>query len=71
MHDVDLAVEKGLAARPLSEKEESRANLANLDFLVSKVAEQACSRSGQGGTLKQIRDFNAFLERAAAALEGR
>lgn len=71
MHDVDLAVGKGLAAQPLSKKEESKANLANLEFLISKVAEQACSKSDHGGTLKQIRDFNAFLEKAAAALEGR
>jgi hypothetical protein len=71
MHDVDLAVEKGLAAGPLDAKEEGRANLANLEFLIGSVAEQACSKSMQGGTLKQIKDFNAFLERAAAALEGR
>jgi len=71
MHDVDLAVEKGLAAEPLDAKEESRANLANLEFLINQVAVQACSKSDQGGALKQIKEFNAFLERAAAALEGR
>ncbi|OIW23992.1 hypothetical protein CONLIGDRAFT_584797 [Coniochaeta ligniaria NRRL 30616] len=71
MHDIDLAVEKGLAAEPLSAPEQSKADLANLEFLITKVAEQACTKSVQGGTLKQIKDFNAFLERAAAALEGR
>lgn len=71
MHDIDLAVEKGLAAEELSAAEQGKADLANLEFLISRVAEQACSKSGQGGTLKQIKEFNAFLERAAAALEGR
>jgi hypothetical protein len=71
MHDIDLAVEKGLAAEPLSAAEQSKAELANLEFLISKVTDQACSKSDEGGTLKQIREFNAFLERAAAALEGR
>ncbi|KAB5549682.1 hypothetical protein GE09DRAFT_1127340 [Coniochaeta sp. 2T2.1] len=71
MHDIDLAVEKGVSAKPLSAAEQSQAELANLEFLIGRVAEQACSKNGQGGTLKQIRDFNAFLERAAAALEGR
>ena len=71
MHDIDLAVEKGVNAGPLSATEQSQAELANLEFVIGRVAEQACSKSAQGGTLKQIRDFNAFLERAAAALEGR
>ena len=71
MHDIDLAVESGLAAEPLSAKEQGEVELANLEFLIGKVTEQASSKSDQGGTLKQIREFNAFLERAAAALEGR
>lgn len=71
MHDIELAVEKGLAAPPLTAAEQSKAELANLEFLISKVTEQACTKSDSGGALKQIRDFNAFLERAAAALEGR
>jgi hypothetical protein len=71
MHDIDLAIEKGVAAEPLSAAEQSKAELANLEFLISKVTEQASSKSGQGGTLRQIKEFNAFLERAAAALEGR
>lgn len=69
MHDIDLAVERGMAAPPLSSEEQSKPELANLEYLISKVTEQACAESDQGGTLKQIKDFNAFLERAAVALE--
>ena len=71
MHDIDLAVEKGRAAAELSPAEQKKADLANLELLVSRVADQASSRSHGGGTLKQIKEFNAFLERAAAVLEGR
>ncbi|KUI58157.1 hypothetical protein VP1G_05425 [Cytospora mali] len=68
MHDIDLAIEQGLAAAELSVKDQKTADLSNLELLVSRVTEQACSVSPSGGTLKQIRSFNAFLERAAAVL---
>ncbi|KAK0668300.1 hypothetical protein QBC41DRAFT_322069 [Cercophora samala] len=71
MHDIDLAVEKAQAAPELSAAEQKRADLANLELLVSRVADQASSKSDGGGTLKQIKEFNAFLERAAAAMEKR
>jgi hypothetical protein len=71
MHDIDLAVEKGQAAPELSPAEQKKADLANLELLISRVSDQACTGSDGGGTLKQIREFNAFLERAAAVLEGR
>ncbi|KAK4172212.1 hypothetical protein QBC36DRAFT_338409 [Triangularia setosa] len=71
MHDIDLAVEKAQAAPELSSAEQKRADLANLGLLVSRVADQASSKSDGGGTLRKIKEFNAFLERAAAAMEGR
>ncbi|KAL2023236.1 hypothetical protein VTK56DRAFT_3359 [Thermocarpiscus australiensis] len=71
MHDIDLAVERGQAAPELSPAEQKKADLANLELLISRVADQACTRSDGGGTLKQLREFNAFLERAAAVLERR
>ncbi|KAL1841618.1 hypothetical protein VTJ49DRAFT_6795 [Mycothermus thermophilus] len=71
MHDIDLAVEKGHAAPDLSPTAQRKADLANLELLISRVADQACSRSEGGGALRQIKEFNAFLERAAAVLEGR
>ncbi|KAJ3949304.1 uncharacterized protein N0V96_000419 [Colletotrichum fioriniae] len=71
MHDIDLAVERGRAAPELSPAEKKTAELANLEILISRITDQACTRSDTGGTLKQVKDFNAFLERAAVALEGR
>jgi hypothetical protein len=71
MHDVDLVLEKGQEAPELSAAEKKTAELANLDLLVSMVSDQACSRSAGGGALNQIKEFNAFLERAATALESR
>ncbi|KAH6619235.1 hypothetical protein B0J18DRAFT_481611 [Chaetomium sp. MPI-SDFR-AT-0129] len=71
MHDIDLAVERGRDAPELSPAEQKRAELANLELLIGRVADQACSRSDGGGALRQIREFNAFLERAAGVLEGR
>lgn len=68
MHDIDLAVEQGRAAPELSEKEQKIADLANLELLISRVTDQACSSGPGGGTLEQIKSFNAFLERAAAVL---
>ncbi|KAK3393616.1 hypothetical protein B0H63DRAFT_458636 [Podospora didyma] len=69
MHDIDMVVEKGQGAPALSVAEQRRAELANLELLISRIADQACSSSDGGGTLKQIKTFNAFLERAATALE--
>jgi hypothetical protein len=71
MHDIDLAVEQGHAAGELSASERKRAELANLELVVSQVVDQASSRSATGGLLSQVKEFNAFLERAALALETR
>ncbi|KAM0455398.1 hypothetical protein ACHAPV_000698 [Trichoderma viride] len=71
MHDVELAVEQGREAPELSRAAQKEAELANLELLVSRVSEQASSSSFTGGILRQVRDFNSFLERAAMALESR
>jgi hypothetical protein len=71
MHDIDLAVENGQQAPELSPKEQKAAELANLEFLVSRVAGEATAGVEGGGNLKQIQEFNALLERVAAALESR
>ncbi|KAK9414961.1 hypothetical protein SUNI508_10731 [Seiridium unicorne] len=70
MHHIDLAVENGRQASELAPKEQKAAELANLEWLVSRVAGQVTTVGGSGN-LKQIREFNALLERAAAALEAR
>ncbi len=71
MRDIDLAVEKGREAPELSAKALKEAELANLEITVAQMSEQVSSSSPTGGLLSQIRDFNAFLERAAVALESR
>ncbi|KAI1081955.1 hypothetical protein F5B20DRAFT_40839 [Whalleya microplaca] len=72
MDDIELAIENGRSAPDLSPSEQKQAELANLELLISTVAGQAgLVGDGGGGNLKQIKDFNAFLERAAVALEAR
>ncbi|KAI1409016.1 hypothetical protein F5Y13DRAFT_98325 [Hypoxylon sp. FL1857] len=71
MDDIELAIENGKSAPDLDPKEQKAAELSNLELLISRVASQASAASDGGGNLKQIKDFNAFLERAAAALERR
>ncbi|KAI3324767.1 hypothetical protein HD806DRAFT_493543 [Xylariaceae sp. AK1471] len=71
MDDIELAIENGKTGPQLNAKEQKVAELANLDLLISQVANQVGAAGERGGALKQIKEFNAFLERAAVALEGR
>jgi len=71
MHDIDLIVEKAQAVEELSTAEQKEAELANLELLIGKISDQACTKTDSGGALKQIKEFNAFLERAAGTLERR
>lgn len=38
---------------------------------LKRLAGEVSDKGASGGILKQIKDFNAFLERAALALEAR
>lgn len=69
MNDVEVAVEQGHEAAQLSDRANKEAELPNLELLIAQVSENASSASSSGGLLNQLRDFNAFLERAAHALE--
>ncbi|KAI1059331.1 hypothetical protein LB507_004043, partial [Fusarium sp. FIESC RH6] len=69
MHDVDMAVERGRDAPELSRAQEKKADLANLELLVARITDEASSASSAGGMLQQVKNFNAFLERAAIAME--
>ncbi|UNI23064.1 hypothetical protein JDV02_008905 [Purpureocillium takamizusanense] len=71
MHDIDLAVEQGQGAPELSRAAQKAADLGNLDVLLARVVDEASSASAAGGMLRQVREFNALLERAALALESR
>lgn len=70
MRDIDQAVAEGRDAPELPPKVQKEAELANLELVVAQVAEQV-GRSAGGGMLGQLQDFNAFLERAAVALESK
>lgn len=69
MHDIDLAVEQGREAPKLSRAAEKAADLGNLDLVLAQISDQVSPSSSTGGLLQQVRDFNAFLERAVTALE--
>ncbi|KAF5580371.1 hypothetical protein FPANT_9327 [Fusarium pseudoanthophilum] len=71
MHDIDMAVERGRDAPELSRAQEKKADLANLELIVARITDEASSSSSAGGMLQQVKNFNAFLERAAIALETR
>lgn len=44
---------------------------SGLEMLLKSVAAEVSNTSDEGGMLRQVKEFNAFLERAALALEGR
>ncbi|KAM7195082.1 hypothetical protein V8F20_007632 [Naviculisporaceae sp. PSN 640] len=72
MHDIDLAVEQGIAAPSLETappEQKKKAELAGLELLMQRIADQVSPAGEKGGALGQIREFNAFLERAAGVLE--
>lgn len=71
MHDIDVAVEQGRDAPELSRDAQKRAELANLELMLARLADEASSGSSTGGILRQVGEFNALLERAALALEAR
>ncbi len=82
MHDVELAVEKG---RQDDDEREDRAGrrksdeddeVRNLEIAVARVVGMVGGGSGVGpdrgdGFVAQVKDFNAFLERAAKTLEAK
>jgi len=65
--DIELAVSVGNDKHP----ESTDTAAPNLAALLKTVTGEVSSKSGNGGILNQAKEFNAFLERAALALEGR
>jgi len=45
--------------------------MIGIELILKRVACEVSNKGDSGGMLKQIKEFNAFLERAAIALEGR
>ncbi|KAL8395723.1 hypothetical protein RB595_003268 [Gaeumannomyces hyphopodioides] len=71
MHDIELAVDEGRSAPELSAAEQKKAELENLELLMHRVGGQLCANGPGTGVLDQVKSFNAYLERAAAALQVR
>ncbi|KAL8340082.1 hypothetical protein RB601_006285 [Gaeumannomyces tritici] len=71
MHDIELAVDEGRSAPELSAADKKRAELENLELLMHRVGGQLCAGGPGTGVLDQVKSFNAYLERAAAALQAR
>ncbi|ESZ97443.1 hypothetical protein SBOR_2132 [Sclerotinia borealis F-4128] len=68
VHDIELAIERGKSSSGHTDADDGK---ANIELSLKHVASEASSASDDGGILKQIKAFNAFMERAALALEGR
>lgn len=66
VHDIELAVERGK-----SSSDATNDGKTNIELRLKHIASEASSASDEGGVLKQIKAFNAFMERAALALEGK
>lgn len=45
--------------------------MVDTEVLLKRVAGDVSNKGDSGGLLRHIKDFNAFLERAALVLEGR
>ena len=66
MHDIELAIDLGKSSETDGAEE-----MAGTEVLLKRVADQVSNKSDSGGILRQIKEFNAFLERAALVLESR
>jgi len=45
--------------------------MAGIEVLLKRVASKVSNKGGSVGMLRQMKDFNSFLERAALVLESR
>ena len=66
MHDIELAIDLGKSSGA-----DDAGEMTGTEVLLKRVADQVSNKSDSGGILKQIKEFNAFLERAALVLESR
>ncbi|TVY93829.1 hypothetical protein LAWI1_G000736 [Lachnellula willkommii] len=70
VYDIELAVERGRATESRTTADGS-IEKSGLEVLLKRVAGEVSNEGYSGGLLQQIKDFNAFLERAASALESK
>ncbi|PBP27635.1 AT hook domain-containing protein [Diplocarpon rosae] len=69
VHDIELAVALGKSAQ--NRAVDHADDMTGTEHLLKRVAGEVSNKGDSGGVLRQIKEFNAFLERAALALEGR
>ncbi|CZR55684.1 uncharacterized protein PAC_05572 [Phialocephala subalpina] len=69
VHDIEMVIDLSKQRQP-DDGDQSN-EMVGIEVLLKRVAGEVSSKGDAGGLLMQIKDFNAFLERAALALEGR
>jgi hypothetical protein len=67
LHDIELAVQRGLAL-PQDHDAAASQDITGLELRLRKAALNVSSNAGQQGLLDQVKAFNALLERALATL---
>ena len=70
IHDIELALERGKEQHPHDSVDDA-GQMTGIELVLKRVAEDVSNKSDSGGILKQVKEFNVFLERAALALETR
>jgi len=70
VHDIELAIDLGKTSQ-FDHTNNSTEQLTGIELLLKRVASEVSNKGDSGGILKQIKEFNAFLERASIALESK
>lgn len=70
IYDIELALERGQTKYP-HDPANGVAEMTGSQLLLKRVAADVSCKSSTGGMLNQIKQFNAFLERTALALESK
>jgi len=66
LQDIELAIDLGKSSHNDANQE-----ITGTEFLLKRIAGQVSNKSDSGGLLRQLKEANTFLERAALVLEGR
>ncbi|KAF8848969.1 hypothetical protein BDZ45DRAFT_810359 [Acephala macrosclerotiorum] len=69
VHDIEMAIDLGRQRQ--SDDADQLNEMSGTEVLLKRVAGEVSNKGDSGGLLRQIKEFNSFLERAALALEGR
>jgi len=69
VHDIELAVDFGRNLESNEGHKPEDEEIPSIEHFLKRVASEASHKGDLGGIMNQVREFNAFLERAALALE--